>query len=96
MEERVTGAAGGEAAERGRRRRRAMQTGYRIAVLLTAAALWLLTGEAALAESAGGSRYDAPLWTWLTAIGVSLALSLIGLLIGRWFKQKRARLERSD
>ena len=32
---------------------------------------------------------DAPLWVWLAIIGASVALSLTGLLISRWFHRQR-------
>ena len=43
-----------------------------------------------------GSRYSAPLWTWIAAIAVTAGLSVVGLLIGYWFLRKRSRIEPSD
>ncbi len=34
---------------------------------------------------------DAPLWVWLAVIGVSAALSIVGLAISRWFHRRRVR-----
>ena len=97
MDERVLGATGSGASAGRRRRLRAMPKGYRIprrprcAGLALAAALWLLCLSPTLADS--GSRYSAPLWTWIAAIAVTAALSLAGLAIGVWFLRKRARLQ---
>ena len=43
-----------------------------------------------------GSRYSAPLWTWIAAIVVAVGLSIVGLLIGFWFLRKRSRIDASD
>ena len=44
-------------------------------------------------QSDAGSRYDAPLWVWIVVAVVAVGLSLAGLLIGRWFHARHARLE---
>ena len=72
MEERVLGATGSGASAGRRRRLRAMIRGYpmrRWAVAAAAVALWAVWLSPALAES--GSRYSAPLWTWIAAILVA-------------------------
>ncbi len=61
--------------------------------LLAAPIVWISITAPALAES--GSRYSAPLWTWLAAVGVSAGLAIVGLVVGRWFLRKRQRLEAS-
>ena len=97
MDDRVRGAAASEDSA-GRRRRRALRAisaGYPMrrwpGAATVAASLWLLTLVPALAES--GSRYSAPLWTWIAAIAVSIGLSAAGLAIGVWFRRKRSRLQ---
>jgi membrane protein implicated in regulation of membrane protease activity len=62
--------------------------------LILAAALWAIWLSPALAES--GSRYSAPLWTWIAAIVVAVGLSVVGLLIGYWFMRKRSRVGSSE
>ncbi len=44
-------------------------------------------------QSDASSRYDAPLWVWIVVAAVAVGLSLAGLLIGRWFHARHARLE---
>ena len=44
-------------------------------------------------QSDAGSRYDAPLWVWIVVAVMAVGLSLVGLLIGRWFHARQARLE---
>ena len=100
MDERVLGATG-SGASAGRRRLRAMLRGYRIrrcAGLALSAALWLACLSPALAQEIvmSGSRYSAPLWTWIAAIAVAAGLSLAGLAIGYWFLRKRSRIESSE
>ena len=95
MDDRVVGATGSAASGRRRRRLRlAILRGYpkqALQAFALATGLWLLGWAPALADS--GSRYSAPLWSWIAAIVIALALSLVGLLIGRWFLRKRARLD---
>ena len=43
-----------------------------------------------------GSRYSAPLWTWIAAIAVAGGLSVVGLAIGFWFLRKKSRIESSE
>ncbi len=66
--------------------------------LLAATAVWALCMSPALAEEVvmTGSRYTAPLWTWIAAIVVTVGLSIVGLAIGWWFLRKRSRLESSE
>ncbi len=59
-----------------------------------AAMIWAVCWAPALAES--GSRYSAPLWTWIAAIVVAVGLSLAGLVVGFWFLRKRARIQPPD
>ena len=97
MDERVFGATGSGASTGRRRRLRAMLRGYRIrrlAGLTLAAACWAVGMSPALAQEMvmSGSRYSAPLWTWIAAVAVAAGLSLVGLLIGYWFLRKRSRL----
>ena len=97
MDERVFGATGSGASTGRRRRLRAMLRGYRIrrrAGLTLAAACWAVGMSPALAQEAvmSGSRYSAPLWTWIAAVAVAAGLSVVGLLIGYWFLRKRSRL----
>ncbi len=103
MDDRVRGAGGAAGSgasmgrRRGRRRLRVMRRGYRIArwtALYAALVAWSLWLSPVMAES--GSRYSAPLWTWITAIVVSAALSVLGLAIGVWFLRKRKRLDELD
>ena len=70
----------------------------RLVGLLAAAAVWSLGMSPALAEGLvmSGSRYSAPLWTWIAAIVVTVGLSIVGLAIGWWFLRKRSRLESSE
>lgn len=101
MEERVCGATGSGASAGRRRLLRAMIRGYRmhrwvgLAIALTSWAVWM---SPALAQDIvmSGSRYSAPLWTWITAIAVAAGLSVVGLAIGFWFLRKRARIDSSD
>ena len=97
MDERVFGATGSGASTGRRRRLRAMFRGYRIrrrAGLAVAAACWGVGMSPALAQEMvmSGSRYSAPLWTWIAAIAVAAGLSVVGLAIGYWFLHKRSRL----
>lgn len=97
MDERVFGATGSGASTGRRRRLRAMLRGYRIrrrAGVMLAAAGWAMGMSPALAQEMvmSGSRYSAPLWTWIAAIAVAAGLSLVGLAIGYWFLRKRSRL----
>jgi len=62
--------------------------------LAVALSIWAVCWSPALAES--GSRYSAPLWTWITAIVVAIGLSLVGMALGFWFLRKRSRIESSD
>ena len=97
MEDRVLGGTGSDASAGRLRRLRAMIRGYPIrrwAGAIAAVALWMIWVSPALAES--GSRYSAPLWTWLAAILVAAGLSVVGLAIGFWFLRKRARLDPPD
>ena len=43
-----------------------------------------------------GSRYSAPLWTWIAAIVVAVGLSVVGLAIGFWFLRKRSRVQSDE
>lgn len=100
MDERVFGATG-SGASAGRRRLRAMIRGYRMRGWLgfaIAAALWIAALSPATAQELimTGSRYSAPLWTWIAAIAVAAGLSVVGLLIGFWFLRKRSRLGSSE
>ncbi len=65
---------------------------------VAAALFWALWVSPALAQEIvmSGSRYSAPLWTWIAAIAVAVGLSVVGLLIGFWFLRKRSRIESSD
>ena len=97
MDERVFGATGSGASTGRRRRLRAMLRGYRIrrrTGLTLAAACWAVGISPALAQEAvmSGSRYSAPLWTWIAAIAVTAGLSVVGLAIGYRFLRKRSRL----
>lgn len=101
MEERVLGATGSGASAGRRRRLRAISRGYRmrgLAGLALAAALWSVSLGPALAQEMvmSGSRYSAPLWTWIAAIAVAGGLSVVGLAIGFWFLRKRSRIESSE
>lgn len=101
MEERVFGAAGWGASAGRRRRLRAMIRGYRIrgwAGWAVALVIWALGSAPAYAQEIvmSGSRYSAPLWTWIAAIAVAGGLSLAGLAIGLWFLRKRSRIESAD
>ena len=101
MDERVLGATGSGASADRRRRLRAMIRGYRmrrwvgLAAALVSWAIWL---SPAIAQDTvmSGSRYSAPLWTWIAAIVVAAGLSVVGLAIGLWFLRKRSRIEPSD
>jgi len=78
-----------------------MTRGYRMrgpAGLALALALWLGWASSAIAEEMvmSGSRYSAPLWTWIAAIAVAGGLSVAGLAIGVWFLRKRSRIESSE
>ena len=66
--------------------------------LLAAALFWGIWMSPALAEEVvmTGSRYTAPLWTWIAAIVVTVGLSIVGLAIGWWFLRKRSQLESSE
>lgn len=66
--------------------------------LVLAAALWLAWLSPVMAQEMvmSGSRYSAPLWTWIAAIIVAIGLSLAGLLIGWWFLRKKSRIESSE
>jgi len=101
MDERVFGATGSGVSAGRRRRLRAMTRGYRMrgpAGLALALALWLGWASSAIAEEMvmSGSRYSAPLWTWIAAIAVAGGLSVAGLAIGVWFLRKRSRIESSE
>ena len=101
MDERVCGAAGSRVSAGRRRRLRAMIRGYRIRRslgIMAAAALSTFWLSPALAQEAilTGSRYSAPLWTWIAAIAVAAGISLAGLAIGYWFLRKRSRIEPSE
>ena len=62
---------------------------------LLAAAVWLsVSGVAFAADS--GSRYSAPVWVWAAAVGATVGLGVMGLLIGIWFHRKREHLERES
>ena len=63
-----------------------------------AAALWVAALSPATAQELvmSGSRYSAPLWTWIAAIAVAAGLSVAGLAIGFWFLRKRSRIESSE
>ena len=69
-----------------------------LAGLALAAALWSGWLSPVLAQEMvmSGSRYSAPLWTWIAAIVVAGGLSVVGLAIGFWFLRKRSRLESSE
>lgn len=97
MEDRVLGDTGSDASAGRLRRLRAMFRGYPIRrwqVWLSMAMVGLFWASPALAES--GSRYAAPLWSWIAAVLISAALSLAGLVIGVWFLRKRSRISGSD
>ena len=66
--------------------------------LVLAAALWLAWLSPVMAQEMvmSGSRYSAPLWTWIAAIIVAIGLSLAGLMIGWWFLRKKSRIESSE
>ena len=66
--------------------------------LLAAALFWGIWMSPALAEGLvmSGSRYSAPLCTWIAAIVIAVVLSIVGLAIGWWFLRKRSRLESSE
>ena len=66
--------------------------------LVLAAALWLAWLSPVMAQEMvmSGSRYSAPLWTWIAAIVVAIGLSLAGLMIGWWFLRKKSRIESSE
>ena len=70
----------------------------RLVGLLAAAAVWSLWMSPVLAEGLvmSGSRYSAPLWTWIAAIVVTVGLGIVGLAIGWWFLRKRSRVESSE
>ncbi len=70
----------------------------RLVGLLAAVLIWGLWMSPALAEGLvmSGSRYSAPLWTWIAAIVVAVGLSVVGLAIGWWFLRKRSQLESSE
>ena len=44
-------------------------------------------------QSDAGSRYDAPLWVWIVVAVAAVGLSLVGLLIGRWFHARHAGID---
>ena len=66
--------------------------------LIVSVALWLVWTSPVLAQEVvmSGSRYSAPLWTWIAAIVVAMGLSLLGIVIGLWFLRKRSRIESSE
>ena len=70
----------------------------RLVGLLSPVLIWGLWMSPALAGELvmSGSRYSAPLWTWITAIVVAVGLSVVGLAIGWWFLRKRSQLESSE
>ncbi len=70
----------------------------RLVGLLAAMLIWGLWMSPALAGELvlSGSRYSAPLWTWIAAIAVAVGLSVVGLAIGWWFLRKRSQLESSE
>ena len=66
----------------------------RCAGLALAALWWTAWLMPTLAQT--GSRYSAPLWTWITAIIVAAGLSVAGFAIGLWFLRKRARINQPE
>ncbi len=66
--------------------------------LVAAALFWALWVSPALAQEIvmSGSRYSAPLWTWIAAIAVAVGLSVVGLAIGFWFLRKRSRVQSDE
>ncbi len=66
--------------------------------LVVAALFWALWVSPALAQEVvmSGSRYSAPLWTWIAAIVVAVGLSVVGLAIGFWFLRKRSRVQSDE
>ena len=101
MDERVCGTVGSGASAGRRRRLRAMFRGYRMRLWIgsiVGIAAWMTMLSPMMAQELvmSGSRYSAPLWTWIAAIVVSVALSAVGLLIGLWFLRKRSRMESSE
>ena len=66
--------------------------------LVVAALFWALWVSPALAQGIvmSGSRYSAPLWTWIAAIVVAVGLSVVGLAIGFWFLRKRSRVQSDE
>ena len=97
MDERVLGATGSGVSAGRRRRLRAMPRGYRIrrwAGFVLATLSWAAWLTPALAES--GSRYSAPLWTWIAAVLIAAGLSVVGLAIGFWFLRKCSRIQSSE
>ena len=66
--------------------------------LVAALLFWALWVSPALAQGIvmSGSRYSAPLWTWIAAIVVAVGLSVVGLAIGFWFLRKRSRVQSDE
>ena len=104
MDDRVLGATGSGVSAGRRRRLRAMIRGYRIrrvAGVVLAATLWALwwsptLGQVSVDTVMTGSRYSAPLWSWIAAIVVAAGLSVAGLVIGWWFLRKRRRMIKQE
>ena len=66
--------------------------------LVAALLFWALWVSPALAQGIvmSGSRYSAPLWTWIAAVVVAVGLSVVGLAIGFWFLRKRSRVQSDE